>query len=290
MKKGYIIGIIIILVWIGSVIFSFNDNKEIEETNFPGHSDYFFVEDYSKVLNESTERFIYNAACRLEEDTKAQVVVVTVPGTQASSLEEYSITLANNWGIGDSDLDNGVLLLFTTVEDDPHVRLEIGAGLEGVIPDGKAGRILDDYAVEDKDSGYFNRAAGNTFVAVVKEIYSEYGKEAPENLQYSDDWGDGALETAGTFADMEFPEVVIRENDKSFGVQLKDALVDGTFLAAGILVVIGLIAGFIFTIISIFTGGRGGGSIGRIFSSGGGSHSSGHSGGGGSFSGGGASR
>jgi len=292
MDKKRIIWLVLLVLWLGCVIYTFFDNKEVEETNYPSHSDYFFVEDYSKVLNEQTEKYIYNVACALETETKAQVAVVTVPNTQASDLEEFSITLANNWGIGDEKLDNGVLLLFDTTEDDPHVRLEIGKGLEGAIPDGKAGRILDDYAVEAKDNGEFNKAAGNTFVAVVKEIYSEYGKEAPEDLIFSEDWGDGSETTAGTFADMEFPEVITKKNDKPFVIQLKDAFIDGTYLAGGIFVVIAVIYILLGSVIGIFTGkGPFSGGRGGFFSSGGGGYSGGgHSGGGGSFGGGGASR
>jgi uncharacterized protein len=293
MKKPGIIFLIAVVFWIGTVIITFHDNKEIEETNLPDHSEYFFVEDYSHVLNENTEKYIYDVACRLEEDTNAQVVVVTVPNTQESELEDFSIDLANKWGIGDANLDNGILLLFETDETYPHVRLEVGAGLEGAIPDGKAGRILDDYAVGPKEAGLWNKGAGNTFIAVVKEIYAEYGKEPSYSLEFSENWGDGEAETVGTFADMEFPEAIVRINEKPFGTQVKDAIVDGTLLFFGILFIIGMIAAFILAIVSVFTGGGGGGSfIGRSYgggrSSGGGF--SGHSGGGGSFRGGGASR
>ena len=135
-------------------------------TVYPEHTENFYVEDYSGCLNEETERYIYEEAERLERKTTAQVVVVTVPNTHEDEIEDYSINLANKWGIGQKETDNGVLLLICTDEGKEGIRLEIGKGVEGVIPDGKAGRILDTYAVEAKNNHEWNKLAGNTFSAM----------------------------------------------------------------------------------------------------------------------------
>ena len=55
--------------------------------------------------------------------------------------------------------DNGVLLLFVTNPDEPHISMEVRKGLDGALPDGKAGRILDDFAVGPRDAGQWNKAA-----------------------------------------------------------------------------------------------------------------------------------
>ncbi|MCR4617379.1 MAG: TPM domain-containing protein [Lachnospiraceae bacterium] len=287
MKK--ILAVLAVIGWIGTIIFAFHDNKIVVETNYPEHSQYFFVEDYSGVLNEQTEKYIYNEAERLEDYTGAQVVVVTVPGTQSDSLEDFSYNLANNWGIGDAEKDNGVLILFDTTENDAHVRMEVGKGLEGAIPDGKAGRLLDDYAVEAKDDGLFNKAAANTFTAVLNEVYDEYGIDAPDTLVAADSWGDGEYETVGTFADMDFPTATEKENDAPFASQLWAAIKDGSYMFIGIAAILFFVIRFFIGLFGGRKGGRGGSSsffFGGGYSGGGG----GHSGGGGSFGGGGASR
>ncbi len=283
--KKILIWVIISILVLGTW-YIYDDNKVVKETNYPEHTAYFYVEDYSGVLNEATERFIYDEAVKLNQATKAQVVVVTIPNTQQDSLEGFSVNLANKWGIGDKDLDNGVLLLFETDPDDAHVRMEVGKGLEGAIPDGKAGRILDDYAVEPKNDGRWNAAAGDTFVAVVKEVYAEYGTECPETVDFGE-WEDESAPTEGTFADAAFPEAIEKPNEEPFLVQLGMAFFELLLIIGFFLIVIAIIA-----FVSIFGGSGGGGSGG--YSSGGRSYGGGggggHSGGGGSFGGGGASR
>ncbi len=283
-KKNWplIIILTVLVVTIMGTAYIYNDNLTVTETTYPEATRYFYVEDYSHVLNEETERFILDEAVRLNEATKAQIVVVMAPNTQNSSLFDYSVNLANKWGIGDKDLDNGVLLFFVTDPEDPHVRMDVGKGLEGALPDGKAGRILDDYAVGPRDEGQWNKAAGDTFVATAKEVYAEYGVPEPDTL-IPLEWDDSEAMADSSFADADFPDPVVKENEASFFEQILDAFL--TFLVfAAIFAVVILIC-----IISLLFGGGGGG--GGHYSSGG--HSGGGGGfhgGGGSFGGGGASR
>ena len=283
---------IFIVAFIILSVFFYIDNKTLAVTNYPEPTNYFFVEDYSGVLNEYTEKYIYNEAAALYHKTKAQIVVVTVPNTQADDLETYSNKLANKWGIGDAELDNGVLFLIETHETYPHVRLEIGRGLEGAIPDGLAGRILDDHAVDAKENGRWNECAGNTFTAVLQKVYSEYGLTAPDTVAFNADWHDGQDDiTQGTFADAVFPEKNFIKNEKPVAEQIYDAC--ATAFGA-ILVLIGFVVMFIFIVVVLPDGsGRGGSSLGGFGGSGSwrsGSSGGGYSGGGGSFGGGGASR
>ena len=281
--KRIILLITLIITVIGTIIIYF-DNRTVVETVYPDPTGYFYVEDYSHVLNEKTERFILDEAVRLNEATKAQVVVVMAPNTQSNALYDFSVNLANRWGIGDEKLDNGVLLFFVTDPEDPHVRMDVGKGLEGAIPDGKAGRILDDYAVGPRDEGLWNKAAGDSFVAVLREIYGEYGIPVPETVDFQE-WEDPDSPTGGTFADADFPEPIEKENDAPFFDQILEAfLITLVFLAIFAVIIV------ISIIITSLGGSGGGGSSfgggGSSFGGGGG----GYHGGGGSFGGGGASR
>lgn len=290
-------GKIFVVVFVLLSIFFYFENKTITITSYPDPTSYFFVEDYSGVLNEYTEKYIYDEAAALYHKTKAQVVVVTVPDTQNEDLETFSNHLANKWGIGDAELDNGVLFLIETHETYPHVRLEIGRGLEGAITDGAAGRILDDYAVDAKENGRWNECAGNTFTAVLEKVYEEYGLKAPDSVVYQADWHDGSdVVTQGTFADAQYPDPEIIKNEKPMTTQIYEAC--GNAICTEICL-FGFILFFFGLIISMFSGGsnRGGWSSRssggwNSWSSGSGSSSGGggYSGGGGSFGGGGASR
>ena len=100
----------------------------------------FYVNDYAKLLNESTKDYIISTNKSLYNQTGSQIVVVTVPSLDGDSLEEYATELFRNFGIGDKSKNNGVLLLLALQER--QFRIEVGYGLEGVLTDGKTGRIL----------------------------------------------------------------------------------------------------------------------------------------------------
>jgi uncharacterized protein len=78
---------------------------------------------------------------RLEAETGAQVAVLTVPSLEGQPLEDYSMRVVEAWQLGRRDRDNGVLVLIA--RDDRKIRIEVGYGLEGVLPDALCGRIID---------------------------------------------------------------------------------------------------------------------------------------------------
>ena len=80
--------------------------------------------------------------------------------------------MQENIGIGDKTKDNGILILIST--GDREIRIEVGTGLEGAIPDGKAGRILDNYAIPDLKNNNWDHGIKNCFNAIVEEVCKEY--------------------------------------------------------------------------------------------------------------------
>lgn len=112
---------------------------------FPKPTPYKYVNDYVGVLDKTTVEKIISVGKELENKTTAQVVVVVVPSLSGLTVEEYANRLFREWGIGQKEKNNGVLLLVAM--NDRKVRIEVGYGLEGAIPDGKAGRILDEYVI-----------------------------------------------------------------------------------------------------------------------------------------------
>ena len=144
------------------------------EEALPTATERFFVNDFADVLTDEDEQAVYEAGVALQENTTAQVVLVTVQDTGDSDLETFSYELATGWGIGQANEDNGILLLFTV--DGPHSRIEIGYGLEGAVNDSKAGRILDTYLVPAYgDSAAWSSALRDTYLAILNEVYGEYG-------------------------------------------------------------------------------------------------------------------
>jgi uncharacterized protein len=75
-----------------------------------------------------------------EAKTTDQIVVVTVSSLQGYPIEDFAVALGRKWGIGQKGKDNGVLML--VAPNDRKVRIEVGRGLEPLLPDGKAGTII----------------------------------------------------------------------------------------------------------------------------------------------------
>jgi uncharacterized protein len=80
-------------------------------------TDQFYVADYADVIDSATEEYIVNQNEILYEKTGAQVVVVTVDFIGGTDIEDYAYELFNNWGIGSSEKNNGVLILMVIGEE-----------------------------------------------------------------------------------------------------------------------------------------------------------------------------
>ncbi len=100
-----------------------------------------YVSDFAGLLSASGKNRLETQLSLVEKETGAEIAVVTVKSLDGMSIEEYASRLFEKWGIGKKGKDNGVL--FLTASDERKVRIEVGYGLEAVITDARAGRILD---------------------------------------------------------------------------------------------------------------------------------------------------
>jgi uncharacterized protein len=103
------------------------------------------VNDYAGVMSPDQVRALESQLAQFEQDTGHQIAVLTIPTLAGEDLEGFSIRVAENWKIGKKGFDNGVILLVAV--KDRRLRLEVGYGLEGVLPDAIAKRITSDYIV-----------------------------------------------------------------------------------------------------------------------------------------------
>ena len=90
------------------------------------------VVDAGNVLTAEEEGRLTNRLETLERETSTQIVIATILTLGGASIEDYTFRLAESWRIGQSRLDNGVVLLVAV--QDRRVRIEVGYGLEAVIP------------------------------------------------------------------------------------------------------------------------------------------------------------
>lgn len=124
------------------------------------------VNDYASLLSPDERQRLESVIAERERATSAQMAIAIFRALDGASLEDFSIRLAERWRIGQKGLDNGVILIVFV--DDRRMRMEVGYGLEAVVPDIVAGRIVSEaIAPHFRERRY---AAG--LEAAVREVYS----------------------------------------------------------------------------------------------------------------------
>ncbi len=149
------------------------------QTTYPKPTDNFFVNDFADILSNEQEAAMQSLGVNLYNASKAQAVVVTVDSLEGRDIDSYALGLARSWGIGDKEKDNGVLLLLSV--NDREVKIEVGYGLEGALPDSKTGRILDTYGTDYFKANDFGKGLFSVYNSIVNEIYIEYGLSPSED-------------------------------------------------------------------------------------------------------------
>jgi uncharacterized protein len=96
-----------------------------------------YVSDFAGVLNEKTKADLNELGRQLNEKAKAQLAVVTINSTDGEDIFDYSVDLYQKWGIGPKKTDHGVLILLAV--KDRKYYINVGYGLEPILPDGKVG-------------------------------------------------------------------------------------------------------------------------------------------------------
>jgi uncharacterized protein len=98
------------------------------------------VIDLTGTLSGAAVSRIETKLAALEEKKGSQIAVLMVPTTQPEEIEQYGIRVAEAWKLGRKGVDDGAILL--VAKDDRRVRIEVGYGLEGALPDAIASRII----------------------------------------------------------------------------------------------------------------------------------------------------
>ncbi len=100
------------------------------------------VIDQTGTLTPATVAHIDSELVALESQKGSQVAVLVVPTTHPEEIEQFDIRVADQWKLGRKGIDDGAIL--TVAKDDHRVRIEVGRGLEGALPDATANRIIDE--------------------------------------------------------------------------------------------------------------------------------------------------
>jgi uncharacterized protein len=112
-----------------------------------------FINDFAGTFSPEFTVSLEQDLSDFEKETTAEIAVVTVESLQETTIEDYAVRLFENWEIGKEKEDNGLLVLIAPNER--QIRIEVGYGLEPVINDSRAGRIIrDQITPEFKEGNY----------------------------------------------------------------------------------------------------------------------------------------
>lgn len=141
--------------------------------NYPRPTNNKYLNDYAGVVNQKSATQIIALGNELEKQTGAQAVVVTVTTLKGVPIEDYANTLFRKWGIGEAQKDNGLLILLAV--NDKQWRVEVGRGLEGILPDALTNRIMIELGRKDFIAGDYGQGLANTYSVFCDQIATEYG-------------------------------------------------------------------------------------------------------------------
>ncbi|MBQ8647034.1 MAG: TPM domain-containing protein, partial [Oscillospiraceae bacterium] len=131
-----------------------------------------WVMDEANILSEETEQFVNEKTRILSDACGAQIGVATVDFTGSLSTADYAYEVANEWGLGDSEKNNGVLLLLVPGADD--YRCIQGIGLERTLPTSTLSRILNDELEDNWVAGDYDAGVQATVQALYEELADIY--------------------------------------------------------------------------------------------------------------------
>lgn len=131
------------------------------------------VNDYAGILSGDTIDYVTNITTALQNTCGAQIGVYTTEYIGNSTMEGYAYSVLNEWGLGSSDKDNGVLLLLAPGEDDYYITR--GTGLESALSISTLSTILDEKMEPNWVKGDYDTGVQNTVAAIADRLCNIYG-------------------------------------------------------------------------------------------------------------------
>jgi uncharacterized protein len=136
------------------------------------------INDGAKLLSPHATTQLEQKLAGFERETTNQIVVLTVPSLQGDDIDQFSIRVAEQWKIGQQGKDNGVLLVIAQAER--KVRIEVGMGLQGVLPDITASKIIREVMRPHLKSGNFDQGINVGTDAIMAATKGEF-KATPQD-------------------------------------------------------------------------------------------------------------
>jgi uncharacterized protein len=133
------------------------------------------VNDHANVLSAERAAALEQRLAAYEQETGHQLALLTVPSLEGDAIESFAIRVYDTWKLGDEKRDEGALLI--VVPNERKLRIEVGYGLEGTVPDAIAARIIREVLAPAFQRGDFAGGIDAAFDAIMR---AASGKAPPE--------------------------------------------------------------------------------------------------------------
>ncbi len=167
--------LLLILGLLFSVCVSAQIDKVIPQKPNPAR----LVNDYTNTLTALQVSALESKLVAYDDSTSNQILVVIIPTTGDYSVEEVGLEIIRRWGVGNKNINNGVVLLIA--KNDHKLRIEVGYGLEGAIPDITSKHIIEEEITPSFKEDNYYRGIDQGTDAIIKAAAGEY--KAPENYR-----------------------------------------------------------------------------------------------------------
>ena len=144
-----------------------NPAKALEVPQYQG-----YVTDLAGMISPGERQRLEQMLLAFEQSDSTQIAVLTIPSLEGEALEDFGIRTVETWKIGQKGKDNGVLLLVS--KGDRKVRIEVGRGLEGVLTDLLAGRIVDQIITPRFKAGQLDEGFDAGISAIISGARGEF--------------------------------------------------------------------------------------------------------------------
>ena len=141
--------------------------KALEVPQYQG-----YVTDLAGMISPAERQRLEQTLLAFEQSDSTQIAVLTIPSLEGDALEDFSIRTVEAWKIGQKGKDNGVLLLVS--KGDRKIRIEVGRGLEGVLTDLLAGRIVDQVISPRFKAGQLDEGFAAGVSAIISAARGEF--------------------------------------------------------------------------------------------------------------------
>ena len=141
-----------------------------------------YVNDFANIIENTDENRLNSIILELKQKTQAEVVVVTLSSLKGYPVEDVGLEIGRQWKVGQKGKNSGVIVL--VAPNDRKIRIETGYGIEGVIPDSKAGRIRDELMLPMFRTGNYSKGIVLGTAAIVDTIAKDNRVTISDNYNY----------------------------------------------------------------------------------------------------------